>query len=263
MKLPLNKINSKKAQLLSHKLLNDPSLFDLTSLHIFMERHVYCVWDFMCLLKSLQHKICPSTTVWVPNKWIRSGAARLINEIVLGEESDIDINGTGTICHHDLYCQAMLEVGSDGRDFESFIHVVEREGFRTAVEQCNIPASSRSFMEKTFQFIDTGKPHVIAAAFCFGRETVLPEMFTNILNTLDSTDNQFDKFKYYLERHIQIDGDEHGPASIQLIETLCENDPVKIHEAECAAIESIEARIELWDDVLYDIENNKDLLRHN
>ena len=264
MKLPLTKIKQKQEILYNHRLLNDPSIIcDLASLQIFMERHVYAVWDFMSLLKTLQHHICPSTTCWVPTKWTRAGLARIVNEIVLGEESDIDVGGTSSICHHDLYAQAMLEIGADGYSFEEFIEAVRNEGFRYAIDECNIPFPSRIFMEKTFDFIESGKPHVVAAAFCFGREVSIPVMFTNIMNTIKLTKVDCPKFFHYLERHIELDGDEHGPASIMLVETLCDHDPVHIHEAEQAALEAIDARIQLWDDVLEEILKNKTKLTHD
>ena len=62
--------------------------------------------------------------------------------------------------------------------------------------------------------------------------------------------SQAPRFYYYLERHIEIDGEAHGPASMNLIETLCEQDPVRIVEAEQAAVAAIRARIALWDGVL-------------
>lgn len=263
MKLPLSRIKQKQEELYNHRLLNNQIIKNLDGLQLFMEHHVYAVWDFMCLLKSLQHHVCPSTTCWVPNKWIRSGAARLVNEIVLCEETDIDIDGNGSISHHDLYCQAMLEIGADGKDFEEFIECVRYSGYRIAEEQISMPYASKKFMNQTFSFIESGEPHVIAAAFCFGRETLIPDMFKKLTQQLDLTKADSPKFHYYLERHIEVDGGDHGPASIQLIETLCDHDPIHIHEAEQAAIKSIEARIKLWDDVAHAIENNIHELRHN
>jgi len=263
MKLPLKKINQRQQDLYNHRLLNDNIIKNLDGLQIFMEHHVYCVWDFMCLLKSLQHHICPSTPCWVPNKWMRAGTARLINEIVLSEESDIDMDGIGSISHHDLYCQAMLEIGADAKDFEEFIECVRYEGFRIAAEDMPIPSPSKKFMQETFNFIESGEPHVIAAAFCFGRETSIPDMFKRIVNQLNVSEMDAPKFHYYLERHISVDGEEHGPASIQLIETLCDHDPVHIHEAEQAALNAIDARIRLWDGVADAIETQSHILRHN
>jgi hypothetical protein len=125
-----------------------------------------------------------------------------------------------------------------------------------------MPYPSKKFMNQTFSFIESGEPHIIAAAFCFGRETLIPDMFIKLAEQLNLTKADAPKFHYYLERHIQIDGEEHGPASIELIETLCDHDPIHIHEAEQAALKAIEARIKLWDDVANAIENNLHELRH-
>lgn len=262
MKLPLTKIKRLQDQLNAHPLLTDNIIKDIDGLHIFMEHHVFAVWDFMSLIKSLQHHVCPSTTCWLPTKRIRSGSARLINEIILAEESDIDIDGHSSISHHDLYCQAMLEVGADANVIEEWVESVESIGIHSAFEEIAVPTASLEFMRKTFEFIHSGEPHIIAGAFCFGRETVIPDMFTRLADQLNLTKLDCPKFYYYLERHIQVDGEEHGPASIQLVEDLCDHDPVHIHEAEQAAIEALKARIKLWDDIADIIKNDSISFRH-
>lgn len=262
MKLPLQKIVSYQEKLNAHPLLNDKIIGNIDHLHIFMENHVFAVWDFMSLIKSLQHHICPSTTCWIPTKNIRSEAARLINEIVLAEESDVDMYANGYICHHDLYCQAMLEVGSDATQMEEWIIQVENLGFYEALETASVPTSARKFMSKTFEFINSDEPHIIAAAFCFGRENIIPNMFKRLADELQLTKIECPRFNYYLERHIEVDGGEHGPASVRIIEGLCQGDPVKIFQAEQAAIEAIKARIEFWDDIADLILNNSQEFRH-
>lgn len=262
MKLPLGKIRALQKQLNEHPLLNDNIIKDLNGIHIFMENHVFAVWDFMSLIKSLQHHVCPSTTCWVPRQKIRSGSARLINEIVLSEETDIDIDGTSTISHHDLYCQAMLEMGADANVIQEWVNAVTDNGFQFALETCALPPAASEFMQKTFGFIDTGESHIIAAAFAFGRETVIPDMFRKVVEQLQLTKQDCPKFFYYLERHIEIDGEEHGPASLALVEDLCDHDPVHIHEAEQAAISALKSRIKLWDDIQDLIQNKEHLYRH-
>lgn len=262
MKLPLGRIRALQKQLNEHPLLNDNIIRDLNGIHIFMENHVFAVWDFMSLIKSLQHYICPSTTCWVPRQKIRSGSARLINEIILSEETDVDMDGTSTISHHDLYCQAMLEMGADANVIEEWVEAVTDNGFQFALETCTLPPAASEFMQKTFGFIDTAEPHIIAAAFAFGREDIIPAMFRKVVEQLNITKQDCPKFFYYLERHIEIDGDSHGPASLALVEDLCDHDPVHIHEAEQAAIAAIKARIKLWDDVQDLIQNKEHLYRH-
>lgn len=249
MKIPLGKITEQQALLSQHPLLNAGIIQDIRGIQVFMESHVFAVWDFMSLIKSLQHHVCPSTTCWVPNQGIRSGVARLINEIVLCEETDLDLDGHSSISHHDLYCQAMLEVGADAKMIEAWVESVSVQGYRAAAEVCDVPTPALKFMNTTFDFIESDRPHVIAAAFCFGRETVLPRMFTLLAEQLDITRADCPKFHYYLDRHVALDGDSHGPASIEMVELLCDHDPVKIHEAEQAALRAIRARMTLWNDL--------------
>jgi len=263
MKLPLRKIKDKMEELYGHPLLSGETINSIDALHVFMEHHVFAVWDFMSLAKSLQHFICPSTNCWVPTRWIRSGAARLVNEIILAEESDLDMDGVSSISHHDLYCQAMLEVGADPTDLEDFVNCVTTDGVKYAMENIHVPAPSLRFMTRTFEFIDTGEPHIVAAAFCFGRESVIPDMFARIAKQLDISNTIAPKFHYYLQRHIEIDAEAHGPAAVQLVETLCEHDPVHVHEAEQAALQALEARVLLWTEVEHAIKNDMALLRHN
>ena len=58
------------------------------------------------------------------------------------------------------------------------------------------------------------------------------------------------KFIYYLERHIELDGGEHGPLALQLISDLCGDDDQKWSEVESTAVNSLIARKKLWDSIL-------------
>lgn len=249
----LDQIKEHQFRLANHPLLATPVIKHKHELQIFMQSHVYAVWDFMSMLKFLQNAIVPTTVPWVPTDRTRSSSARLINEIVFGEETD-DFIGGGTSSHFDLYCQSMMEIGADTAPINSFIDTVKAEGLDAAFQLNSIPEESLEFLRSTFKFIATGKPHVVAAAFCFGRETLITDMFNLLLAQLEIPKSQAPRFYYYLERHIEIDGDAHGPASLDLIQLLCENDPVKTVEAEQAAIEAISARIKLWDAVLKKIQ---------
>ena len=125
------------------------------------------------------------------------------------------------------------------------------------------PDASLEFMRQTFDIIDSGEAHKIASAFCFGRETIIPQMFTGLAEQLNLTKADCPKFHYYLDRHIHLDGEEHGPASVALVEDLCDHDPVHIHEAEQAALKAIRARIKFWDDVAHIIQYESHLYQHN
>jgi len=246
MKLALENIKIKELELTTHPLLSTNVIQTQSDLCTFMEHHVFAVWDFMSLAKSLQHRVCPSGDVWLPGEHTRNESARLINEIILEEESDKDLGG-GSISHFDLYLQAMAEVGADVTPVTNFISDVQAKGINWALEHSpDVPKPARTFMKKTFEFIATNKDHVIASAFTYGREAVIPAMFKGILQQLNINSYEAKKFHYYLERHIELDGDHHGPLALRLVENLCGNDPIAYVEAERTAIEAMNARIEFW-----------------
>lgn len=244
MKLNKTRIDEHSAMLKNHSLLVTNNIQSLVDLRVFMEHHVFAVWDFMSLLKTLQHEVVPSSKLWIPTKGTRSDIARMINEIVMCEESDVSPGG-GSISHFDLYLQSMLEVNADIKPVTTFLHNLESTG--------NIPyhlasKPAEKFMRTTFGAINRG-PHCAAASFAYGRETIIPDMFTRLLSQLNISKLEAPKFHYYLQRHIEVDGDEHGPMSEHLVEYFCDNDPIKVHEAEEAAIRAIKARIEFFEDI--------------
>lgn len=249
MKLPLENIQIKELELTNHPLLSTNLIQTQADLCLFMEHHVYAVWDFMSLAKALQNRLCPSTDLWLPTKYIRDESARLINEIILGEESDTDLGG-GSIAHFDLYLQAMAEVGADIKPIVQFLDSVSKKGIDWSLEHCDfVPECAREFMKTTFGFIKTDQIHIIASAFTYGREDVIPDMFKKILGQLNISAQTAKKFYYYLERHIEIDGDHHGPMATRLVENVCGHDPIAFVEAEKAAIQAINARIDFWNAV--------------
>jgi hypothetical protein len=230
------------------------SVRTLEDLRCFMEHHVYAVWDFMSLLKFLQGAVAPVSMPWLPTGNTQSTASqRFINEIVLGEETDEglpDALGKPTfISHFDLYLGAMEEVGADTRAVRAFVKMVKKKGLATALLKSHIPEPSRRFMATTFGFIDTQKAHVVGAAFALGREQVIPGMFRSLLADMGISKKKAPLFHYYLERHIHLDGESHGPLSLQLLAQLCDDRASKKKAAGKAARQSIAARIAFWDEV--------------
>jgi hypothetical protein len=229
------------------------SVTDQKSLKVFMENHVYSVWDFMSLVKFLQNEFAPSTFPWTPPK--NMNLVRFLNEIVLGEESDSDNDGSHT-SHFELYCMAMKEIKADSRPVKSFIETVQKHDLKTAFQSNEIPHSAKEFMAQTFSFIASGKPHVVASAFAFGRETVIPMMFQELINKMNISKEEAPTFHYYLERHIELDGDEHGPLALEIIASLCGDNPTYWNEALHAAQDAIKARLSFWDQVELSIKHN-------
>ena len=76
------------------KLLQHPiygRLDGIDALRSFMAHHIFAVWDFMSLLKEMQRQLCVVDVPWLPSS--NSLGCRLVNEIVLGEESDENDRG--------------------------------------------------------------------------------------------------------------------------------------------------------------------------
>lgn len=223
----------------------------LDDLRLFMAHHVYSVWDFMSLLKDLQRHIAPAAVPWTP---VGSPSVRFfINQIVLGEESDEglpDADGNPTYASHfELYCDAMREVGADPSGAIRFSETAASRGIAAAFALGTVPAAAQAFMNSTFAFIDTGKPHVVGAAFAFGREHIIPAMFRALLAKMNITQKEAPAFHYYLERHIHLDEDFHAPLSLRMVNELIAGDTVKAKEAADAARAAAEARIAFWDGV--------------
>ena len=240
-----SKIQSHKDLLLHHSLYEKVKTID--DLHLFLENHIYAVWDFMSLLKALQQKLTCTTTPWFasPNPETRY----LINEIVLAEESDLSYNGT-RLSHFEMYVEAMQSCGANTKEVQAFLQkVVENKNIFITIKQSNLHSNIKSFLDFTFKIIEEGKTHKIAAAFTFGREDLIPNMFTAILKNFQKNfpETNLSELIYYFERHIELDTDEHGPMAMQMITELCKEDPIKWAEVEEIAIQSLEKRVGLWD----------------
>jgi len=216
-------------------------------LRVFMESHVFAVWDFMSLLKALQQKLTCVSVPWVPTKFAAS--RRFVNEIVLGEESD-EFEGR-PVSHFEVYLEAMQECGADTRAVAALVESA-RGG---ALDLAGVPEAAAGFVAKTFEVIRTGSLAAQAAAFTFGREDVIPDMFRELVRELNrESAGELSKFVWYLERHIEVDGEDHGPLSLRMVSDLCGEDAGLWEEAAAAAEAAIEARLGLWDGILGRIE---------
>jgi hypothetical protein len=238
-------IETQKQQLLNHSLYQ--KINTIEDLHQFLENHVYAVWDFMSLLKALQNKLTCTSTPWFATPYPET--RYLINEIVLAEESDLSIDGR-RLSHFEMYIEAMQDCGAKTTGIENFLEQVNSlHNIFVAIKKSNLHPNIKAFIDFTFTVIEEGRPHKIAAAFTFGREDLIPKMFTEILKNFQSKfpDSNLDKLIYYFERHIELDADEHGPMAMTMITELCGEDPKKWSEVEAVSILALEKRIGLWD----------------
>lgn len=241
----------RETESLREQLLNHPIYEAVTSsgdLQIFMQHHVFAVCDFMWLVKRLQNEICGTGHPWTPPK--NPELCRFINEIVLGEECDEDSDG-GYCSHFELYLKAMQDVDSSSAQIDSFIDGLNGgTDVRTAIEQADIPDSVRQFVLVNHDLVVSGSAGQVAAAFCFGREDIIPDMFIRLLDGFHSAGLQVPRLQHYIERHIELDGDHHGPLAHQMVDSLCGDSEVQLQQAIDAAKAALTNRIALWDGVV-------------
>lgn len=251
-------IAPQRAALLQHPVYQE--LQEMEDLRLFMQHHVYAVWDFMSLVKALQRELTCVDTPWLPSP--EPELRRLINDIVLGEESDEAPDGS-YLSHYELYLLAMQDAGADTQAIETLLEAIRAgKEVRTAIAEASLPKTVSDFLDYTFSLIEEGAPHRIAAAFTFGREDLIPDMFRAIVKDLHKDEPQkLDTFVYYLDRHIELDEDEHGPMALKMIQALCGEDADKWAEATAAAQQALELRKALWDGIYSEVRARQEALQ--
>ena len=251
-----NSIRPIREQLINHDLYKYIESPD--DLRIFTQHHVFAVWDFMSLAKTLQQKLTCVNVPWVPNSK-PSEYTYLINDIILAEESDINWNGKRQ-SHFEMYLEAMLDLEASTSDISSFIEQIKHgTDIFLVISASDLPKSVKSFLIFTFNTIYHENTPEVLSAFTFGREDLIPELFTEIIGNIQHKfpKENISKLKYYFDRHIEIDAEEHGPMALKLIENICGDDINKWQSVEEIAIKSLEKRIKLWDGILMEIMRKK------
>ena len=244
----------------------------------FMESHVFAVWDFQSLLKAMQQRLTCTSIPWVPTP--DAEARRLVNEIVLDEESDALPEG-GSASHFELYLHGMRNAGADTGPIDRMIETLRagvsqvgkpaatgRQGVQgepqvgkpaatvvgDAMREAEAPEAAQAFVRHSFAVIESGSTHGIVAAFTYGREDVIPDMFRGLVSSLASRDPAWERFHWYLDRHIEADDEKHAPVCRRIMARLCGDDPAKWAEASRMARACVEARIALWDAIAAELE---------
>jgi hypothetical protein len=242
-------LSNLRSQLLDHPVYAEVD--SVEDLRRFMQDHVFAVWDFMSLLKRLQQDLTCTNVPWFPAA--NAKAARLINDIVIGEETDVDPDGS-YVSHLDLYLRAMEDVGASTHQFDTFQSLAQAgSSIEAAMAKTEVPLHVRAFVSHTMMLAQSGSTEEVLAAFFYGREDIIPEMFSRLQKILPGarkTNDPLRHFAYYIERHIELDGDSHGPMGRELLDGLVAGSPEKDERALHAACDSIKARIDLWDGTL-------------
>ena len=231
--------------LVRHELFN--SIIMLTDIKCYMEHQVWCVWDFMTLVKAIQNHFISSSIAWIPP--VNALIGHQIFEILMTEETDIDETGGKHSSHFDTYLRAMSQAGADKTSIERFISGLRNgNSIENALILAKPPEAAKEFVETTVK-IACGPIHGVIAAFCLSREGIIPDMFTSFLSNLDVKEN-ISIFEWYLRRHVTVDSECHGPQSVRLFKHVIGDDPVKQHEALEIAKEALIARVTFLDKIL-------------
>lgn len=238
-------IEEQSQLLVEHPLYE--SLTSINKLRVFMENHVYAVWDFMSLLKFLQSRFAPSDWPWLPPAF--PTAARFLNEIVLIEESDQGVDGDEFTSHFEMYLAAMEEIGADVAPVKGFVEEIRWSGLAAGMSNRRVPGSAKRFTRQTVNLLERGKTHEVAAAFALGREQAIPQIFRQILTNLSIRREMAPTFHRYLDRHIEVDDETHGPLALELLDILCDGNPGKQTEALAAGRKALENRVRFWGEI--------------
>jgi pyrroloquinoline quinone (PQQ) biosynthesis protein C len=246
-------LGDSRERLLSHRLYR---MVDRPErIRQFMEAHVWAVWDFQSLLKAMQRHLTCVDIPWVPSP--DPQARRLVNEIVLDEESDLMPDGTSA-SHFELYLKSMEAAGANCHAIERVISgLTEGQSLDTALSDVAVSAAAKAFVNQSFSIIASGSPHRIVAAFTYGREDVIPAMFRQLVSSLaEEEPGVWGTYRYYLQRHIEHDDEHHAPICRRIVAGMCGHDPVRWAEASETARLALESRIAFWDAVAEQIEGS-------
>jgi hypothetical protein len=251
-------LSALRAALLDHPIYTRVS--SAADLRLFMEDHVFAVWDYVSLLKRLQQDVTCIKVLPADN----AKAARLINDIVIGEETDVGPEGS-YVSHLALYLRAMRDIGAITRQFEKFRSLVlVGVPVEVAVARIGAPPHVQAFVAHTIALANSGSTEEVLAAFFCGGEDIIPEMFGRLLKTLYDAQHDDDRlrhFIYYIDRHIELDGESHGPIGHELLDDLIANSPHRGELAVQGACSSIKARIGLWNGTLSKLRNRRGVER--
>jgi hypothetical protein len=242
-------IEAARSEVTKHPIYS--RLKTLEDVNTFTENHVFAVWDFMSMLKQLQQNLTCVDVPWVPRGPRES--RRLINDIVLVEESDE--LGDGFISHFELYVNGMEQAGSDVRAITEFLDLIrDGQDVLKALEVAAVPRAAAEFVTTTWNLVEHAPLHSLAAAFAFGREDLIPEMFEQVIK-IDDQQGKLATFRDYLARHIEVDGEEHTPMAMAMLADLCGDDAAKWADCSEAVTSALRARVALWDGIVAQLDS--------
>jgi len=162
------------------------ALHSLADLRCFMAHLVYAVRNFMPVVKYPQNAVAPTRYSWAPRH--HPAARDCINQWMLEEKSDIgppDADGNAVYGRRfELCCGAIRKIGADPAPTLKFVEIAAACGMPRAFASGLAPLPPRRFMGHTLRFLDSGKPHIVAAALALGRGRIIPDGFRAFLQKM-------------------------------------------------------------------------------
>lgn len=260
MSLYINELDVKKSsttreiEKLTKDLFNHPLYRNIKNdedIKIYMKHQIWCVWDFMTLVKSIQLAIIPPSIYWTPPKDASLGA--YIYEVLLTEETDITYKAEGRASHFETYLESMKYANVDTNPILNFIKGLQNGlSYEDSISNSGITKPAKNFVDTTIKFARS-PVHISVSVFCLSREGIIPGMFSRLLKNLSLSKDLF-IFSWYINRHIALDSDSHGPLSIKLFKTVVDTEE-KEKEALSAALEALKARKYFMDEINKEIIN--------
>jgi hypothetical protein len=145
----------------------------------------------------------------------RPAPARFITSLVLAEESDLDPEGTAA-SHFELYLQGMEEIGASTTEVLRFLSTLREGKGLEASLVTSAPPAAHTFVSQTLSMVEQGTTVEVLSSLLFAREDLIPEMFSRLVWQWTES-HRAPRFVCYLERHIELDGDEHRPAAVRAL----------------------------------------------
>ena len=242
-------LEATRAEIMNHHLYERIS--NENQICTFMEYHIFSVWDFQSLIKSLQKRLTCVSTPWLPTK--DTDARRLMNEIILDEESGPHPDG-GFASHFELYLDAMQSAGADTSKIHALLKALE-EGKTLEESLSPLPDVVSVYLNQTFKTIQGGDLTELMASFCYGREDIIPDMFRRLITNLsEKNPASWERLGFYFTEHIDCDETRHGPMARAMLERHCSNKLGLWKKAEKSAKSALIQRKNFWDGFLIKIE---------
>jgi hypothetical protein len=252
----LQKVLPAQDKILNHQVYKE--IENLDDLNLFLEYHVFFVWDQMSSLKAMQKDLTCMNVPWVPKRSPQT--RKYINELVLNAEGN-DLISETVLSEYESYLELMRESDADSSSIERLEKSINRgENFKDLLDHLDMPKVVKSYLDFTYKTIESKDAHKIAANFVFGKQSLIPHRLVKLLNELNKkfpVDLSL-QIKYFESKVMKETGKIEDVAK-KIFEELCGHDEEKWDDVAEVAERTLERRLQLWDDIKNAILNQRNM----